>query len=199
MPFNLVMLVFLWIVFCVLHSLLASIRVKQGLQQRLGKSYSYYRLAYTIFAFITLAGVVLYQLSLPTEPFFQPPHWLVITGYIISGAGLLLMLVCIRKYFMGLSGLRSLFQERPAHDLIITGVHRFVRHPLYLGTFGFLWGMLPVFPFYSLLISNSVITIYTLMGIRLEEEKLIGEFGEDYRRYRREVPMLLPHPRRARG
>ena len=34
--------------------------------------------------------------------------------------------------------------------------------------------------------------VYLPIGIRLEEHKLIAQFGEEYRRYRREVPALFP-------
>ncbi len=49
----------------------------------------------------------------------------------------------------------------------------------------------------SLLVANTVITLYTLLGIELEEAKLVDEFGDEYRRYRETVPKLLPF-RRAR-
>jgi len=192
---QLVILAILWTAFCVLHSVLAGIPVKRRLQARLGKNYKHYRLAYTLFAFATLAAVVLYQVGMERRLLFEPATAVRAAGALVSGTGFLLMMICIRKYFMGLSGLRSLFEERPTPELIISGVHRFVRHPLYLGTFVFLWGLLLIFPYASLLLSNTVITVYTLLGIRLEEQKLIGEFGESYRRYRREVPMLIPRYR----
>ncbi len=40
------------------------------------------------------------------------------------------------------------------------------------------------------------ITIYSVLGSRLEEEKLIARYGSAYRRYCRRVPGLLPLPRR---
>jgi len=40
-------------------------------------------------------------------------------------------------------------------------------------------------------------TGYILIAIQLEERDLIQLFGEQYRRYRQQVSMLLPMPRRA--
>ena len=37
---------------------------------------------------------------------------------------------------------------------------------------------------------------YILIGIWLEERDLIALFGDQYRRYRAQVPMLIPLPRR---
>jgi methanethiol S-methyltransferase len=157
----------------------------------MGKSFVHYRLLYTLFAFASLGVVVWYQWQLkPVVLFSSKPLWY--AGIGLAAAGLLLMAVCIKKYFMSLSGLRSLFEERPSHELIISGVHRYVRHPLYLGTFAFLWGLFLALPHLSLLIANTIITAYTVYAIRLEEKKLVLEFGEAYRRYQSAVPPLLP-------
>lgn len=182
---------FLWVLFCFFHSLLAGLGFKKKMQGLMGQRFVHYRLLYTLFAFASLGAVVWYQLQLtPVVLFSSAP--LRYAGIGLSAAGLLLMAVCIKKYFMSLSGLRSLFQERPSHQLIISGVHRYVRHPLYLGTFVFLWGLLLVVPHLSLLIANAIITVYTVYAIGLEEEKLVQEFGEDYRYYQSAVPRLLP-------
>ena len=93
---------------------------------------------------------------------------------------------------MNLSGLRSLAIEDFSNELQITGIHKYVRHPLYLGTFMFIWGLFLVIPLLSLLIANVIITVYTLIGIELEEKKLLSEFGENYRLYRQTVPKLIP-------
>jgi protein-S-isoprenylcysteine O-methyltransferase Ste14 len=34
--------------------------------------------------------------------------------------------------------------------------------------------------------------VYTLIGIRFEEHQLVQKFGEEYIRYRRRTPMLVP-------
>ena len=93
---------------------------------------------------------------------------------------------------MSLSGLRSLFQETVYPELIISGIHRYVRHPLYLGTFLFIWGLAVLFPYFSLVIANTIITVYTLLAIPFEEEKLVQEFGDQYRRYQKQVPKIIP-------
>jgi protein-S-isoprenylcysteine O-methyltransferase Ste14 len=42
------------------------------------------------------------------------------------------------------------------------------------------------------IIINTVLTIYVLIGTKLEEKKLVLEFGETYIKYQQEVPMLIP-------
>ena len=78
---------------------------------------------------------------------------------------------------------------------MISDIHKLVRHPLYLGTFTFIWGLWLLFPTLSLLIANFIITVYTLIGIRFEEKKLVELFGENYTRYQQSVPKILPFKR----
>ena len=96
------------------------------------------------------------------------------------------------KYFFQLSGLRSLVRETKTNELMITGIHKYVRHPLYAGTFVFIWGLWVLLPSVALMISNFIITVYTLIGIGFEEKKLVNEFGEAYKKYMKEVPMIIP-------
>jgi methanethiol S-methyltransferase len=195
MLFNHLILGLLWIAYCVLHSLLAGIPVKNGLKKISGTKYKYYRLFYTLFAFLFLVWLIYFQIKIPTIRFYGNNIFILIAGSVLGLCGLALMLICIKKYFMSLSGLLSLVQETTYNNLMVSGVHRYIRHPLYLGTFGFIWGLFLLWPFLSLLVANSVITVYTLIGIKLEEKKLIDEFGESYNQYRKNVPMLLPFGR----
>lgn len=187
-----IILAVLWIVYCVLHSLFASLAFKEWMEILTDKHFRLYRLYYTLFAFITLTGIILYQLSISQKIIFKSSSFTLMMGGLISLTGLIIMAVCIRKYFMQLSGLRSLIENNGGNKLMITGIHKYVRHPLYSGTFLFIWGLLLLLPYWSLLITCSIITLYTLIGIRFEENKLIREFGKPYEDYQNAVPMIIP-------
>jgi methanethiol S-methyltransferase len=180
-----------WSLFGFFHSALASGRVKRAFFGRWPGLRPYYRTAYVLFAFLTMGAVLAWQLRIDS-PLLLGPGWRY-PGFLLAGAGLLLMIVCIKKYFMSLSGLKSLFRhEEVAPKLRIDGVHRYIRHPLYLGTFVFIWGLFLIFPYASLLVANVFIQGYTILAIPFEEAKLIQDFGPDYERYRKEVPRLIP-------
>ena len=53
-------------------------------------------------------------------------------------------------------------------------------------------GVLLIFPNDAMFAFALISTIYLILGSRLEEEKLVAQFGEAYRKYQREVPMLVP-------
>ena len=76
--------------------------------------------------------------------------------------------------------------------LQIKGLHRYMRHPLYSGTLLLCLGICVAFPqlknWYVLLL----MFVYLLIGIWLEEKKLIRHFGDAYVQYKKRVKRLIP-------
>jgi protein-S-isoprenylcysteine O-methyltransferase Ste14 len=72
-------------------------------------------------------------------------------------------------------------------------LYRVVRHPMMLGILLGIWAT-PRMTIGHVVFAGAL-TAYVLVGVRYEERDLERVFGDDYARYRAEVPSLLPWPR----
>ena len=81
------------------------------------------------------------------------------------------------------------------HRLVVSGAYRWVRHPMLAG--GLLF-MLTSGPSLNNLVYTVMYTAYMVIGGYYEERRMIKIFGEDYRRYQRQVGAFFPRLGRRR-
>ena len=185
-----------WLAYAALHSLLAALSVKAWVTRRWPAVAPYYRLAYNGFAGITLLPLLWAIYAMPGETLWR---WSGAWAWLANGLALAAIFgfyLSTRHYdmdeFLGLKPWREGRRDAVEHDgLYISPWHRHVRHPWY--SFGLLliWTRDMNAPF---LISAIAMTLYFVIGSRLEERKLAAHFGAAYRDYMQRVPGLIPRP-----
>jgi len=129
----------------------------------------------------------------------QPVLRMVIYGLYAIGWLLVLSSTFLINHF-DLFGLRQVFLYligRPYTQLKFGTpiLYRHVRHPLYLGWLFAFWST-PTMTVAHLVFAIAT-TAYIFVAIQLEEKDLMDTFGDDYRRYKKSVPMIIPIGRKA--
>ena len=190
-----------WLLWCALHSALIAEGWMRAARRRLGARVAYYRLAYVLFSTATFAPVLWLQLTIDSPLLWEWPAWLKPlqwAGLLVSG---LIFVLAARQYdqrfFLGLRQIAGHLRGSAAEysGFAADGILRRMRHPYYSA------GMLLLLCWGDVTAANLVMKLigiaYFVVGAWLEERKLIAQFGEDYLRYRREVPMFVPRLRVA--
>ena len=187
---SLVLLALGWALYGGVHSLLASNRLKAWTARRWPAFEPRYRLAYNVFAVVTVLPLAWATYAIDGAWLWR---WSGVWAWVANGLALLALVGIVaasRAYDMDeFLGLRP--AVRPSEKLAISGFHRHVRHPWYSLSLVLIWtrDMNP-----PMLVSALAITLYFIVGSRLEEKKLLAFHGEAYRRYMSRVPGLVPLP-----
>jgi protein-S-isoprenylcysteine O-methyltransferase Ste14 len=117
-------------------------------------------------------------------PFFAP-------GILIVAFGTIVVLLCIRDFYVGGKG--TLAPWSPPQELVVVGLYRFVRNPMYLGVLCLVagWAVLfrsPVLVAYDVVL----ILVFHLRVIKVEEPWLRKRFGDSWEKYQKHVPRWFP-------
>lgn len=186
----------IWLAYFVIHTLLASLKVKQWVVDHHPDLMPAYRLTYNLLAIVLLAAPVWLLFTGNKVLLWQFDGWLV---WLMNGIALLAIvgfMISLRYYdgqeFLGLRQLKA--REKCIEDqenLHISPLHRFVRHPWYTFALMLIWTR----QMDSLMLVTAIfMTLYFFIGSRLEEEKLKSYYGDIYKDYINRVPGLIPLP-----
>jgi protein-S-isoprenylcysteine O-methyltransferase Ste14 len=160
--------------------------------------YSFYRLAYVLISIILFVPLIKLTAAIndPVIVIYSFP-FSGIRQVLISGSLLMFFWAFFIDYdFLSFWGIRQILNYKknekanPTEKFKKSGLLGITRHPMYFALIIYLWCQ--TFRMVDILI-NTVLTLYILIGTRLEENKLVMEFGDLYIKYQQEVPMLIPY------
>jgi len=186
-------------VFAIQHSVMARKQFKQWWTQFVPKPVE--RSTYVLFSSLALALLLWQWRPLPTVIWHidNPQIAMAVIGLSFAGWLILLTSTFLINHFelFGLHQVANNLAGRamPTPRFRTPLYYKFVRHPLYLGFIIAFWSA-PTMTAGHLLFA-AVTTAYIIVGASLEERDLIDLFGDDYRRYRQRVSMLVPWRRSA--
>lgn len=177
-------LIALWLIYFILHSLMASTKAKKYLDG------AYYRIVYNVIALAGLLGIFVFSAMQTTMPLWNKNAISQIAGLILATYSIIIMKRAFKQY--SLKQFLGIKQDNQKMELIQAGILQYVRHPIYTASILLVMGFFLFSPTDLNLVSMSCIFLYLAIGIQLEEKKLIVAFGEGYLSYKKEVPMLFP-------
>ncbi len=82
---------------------------------------------------------------------------------------------------------------REKHTLVISGVFRHIRHPMYSAHW--LWGIAQALLIHNWIAGLASLIIFLpmyLLRVRREEQMMLEKFGEEYRLYMRQTGRIIP-------
>jgi len=194
--YDLLVLALVWVIYFLLHSLLASLRLKRLVAEKFSHASHYYRLVFNFLSIILIIPPAWLMHSFSGEVLWQ---WTGVGMYLSNIIAVLAVFGFLwsMRYYDGMDfiGVRQLKSVRPQvedeEQFCLSPLHHYVRHPWYFFAIVIIWSrdMDTVF-----LVTAVLITQYFIVGSWFEEKKLVGFHGDIYRCYQRYVPGLFPLP-----
>ena len=136
---------------------------------------------------VVVAGVVPY-LILGDTMILSPTA---VLGGCLLGIGLGLLIWCVRDFFV--SGRGTLAPWDPPKHLVVSGLYRFVRNPMYVAVLLIIAGWCALFISPPLVLYLFVLAIGFHLRVVLHEEPWLRKtFGAEWEAYSRNVSRWLP-------
>ena len=184
------LLILLWLVFGISHSLLAATKVRAFFETLTPNKPHIFRLIYNGIALILLLLIVLKTFK--TNTHLVSNNYLIVQlmGFSMLLMGLFILFGVAKQ--MDLKAFLGFKSESLGGELMTGGWYKIVRHPLYLGTLSVIIGLLLLVPTVNVLISVVFSQLYVALGIEFEEQKLRRIFGQTYMDYSKGKKKFIP-------
>jgi protein-S-isoprenylcysteine O-methyltransferase Ste14 len=125
-----------------------------------------------------------------------PP--LQVVGVVLIAAGVAVLLHAFVRFVN--EGIGTPAPVAPTQKLVVGGLYRYVRNPMYLAVAATIVGQALVLGQPALLLYAAIFGAVVYAFVRLYEEPTLGsQFGDQYEEYRRAVPGWWPRRRPWRG
>jgi protein-S-isoprenylcysteine O-methyltransferase Ste14 len=136
----------------------------------------------------TFPGCLWYPLAVLTgEDLFTS----IFLGFILPVSNIIILIGILLIIF----GWRKIYRAKG--KLVTTGIYGHIRHPQYLGFLLLTLGMNILWVTISTLLLWPILAILYYRLAKEEDKELEERFGEEYRKYKRTVPMLIPRIHRT--
>ncbi|MCQ1535765.1 isoprenylcysteine carboxylmethyltransferase family protein [Methanosarcina sp. KYL-1] len=189
-----VVLVFCLVTFAAIHSLTASLPCKRFVVRVLGPGVEkLYLPIYSLIAFVTITPLVYLLIKNPGPILYivpSPWRWLMVGGQLVAAIVAPRAMLDAPHRFKIRAQL-SAPNTPEAGPLDIRGIYRWVRDPFLLTGLIIIW--LTPFMTVNLLVIYILSSIYLYMGSLHWETRLVSQFGDEYREYRKRVHRIIPH------
>jgi protein-S-isoprenylcysteine O-methyltransferase Ste14 len=114
-----------------------------------------------------------------------------IAGMVLIVAGVPMILDSFARF--AIQGLGTPAPILPTQHLVVTGLYRYVRNPMYVGVAAIIFGQGLLFGNVSVLEYGLAVWLaFHLFVLGYEEPKLRSSFGDEYRQFCANVPRWIP-------
>jgi protein-S-isoprenylcysteine O-methyltransferase Ste14 len=140
----------------------------------------------------TVAGVIPWTLTRwRTQPAFLGASALPWLGYVLIGAGASVVVESFVRF--AVKGLGTPAPVAPTEFLVVSGLYRYVRNPMYVGVLSVIVGQALILGSILLLEYAALIWLgFFAFVVLYEEPSLQRRFGKSYESYRANVPRWWP-------
>lgn len=174
---------------------------KQQPTQQAKKEQLWHTIALALFGFFWFGGIILYILAPNIIAFLSIPipDLLRIAMVVVTAFSIPFVVWSYRT--IGKNWVHALepsqFMQKKDDKLVTTGPYKYVRNPIYTGSFTFILALALVASNLLILIPAIAVIVLIYTQIGNEEHMLLERFGDEYREYMKSTPRLIPKLRKS--